>query len=85
MRYQMFQQFQVSQLVPLSSTTTLVQTGNSTICLTSTAPCTWIVDSAAYDHMTGNKCSSHLAFNIIALSYNISRWFYILWQRCKRY
>ena len=38
-----------------SSTVTLSQTGNSTACITSIAPSTWVIDSRVSDHMTENK------------------------------
>jgi len=49
----MFQQFQTSSTPP--STTTLARTGDPIVFLISSISPTWIIDSGASDHMTGNK------------------------------
>ena len=63
----MLQRFHIAQMLS-SPTATLVQTGDSTTCLTSSSP-TWIIDSEASDHMSGDKDI-------------VSSWFYMLFSLC---
>ena len=42
-RYQMFQQFQTTQIISSSSTPILTQKGNSTVCFTFIVPSTFLV------------------------------------------
>ena len=52
----MFQKFQDAQMMSYSSSiVTLAQACNSTVCFTSTAPNTWVINSGASDHMTKDK------------------------------
>jgi len=53
--FQLFQQYQHTQSGPSSSSATLAQAGTSTAFLTSSSAPTWIIDSGATDHMTGNR------------------------------
>ena len=54
-RYQVFQQFQVTQMISSSSTITLPQTSNFIACFSSTVPSTYVIDSETSNHMTENK------------------------------
>ena len=76
-KYQMFQQFQATQITPFSSIAILAQSDNPTVYFTFKAPNTWIIDTGAPDHITGNKDILHFCFHLLSLLSVTNKWYYV--------